>query len=40
MFLKALAATGVEVERDEAGQRTNIKSKGEVLAGVAPVEHR
>jgi len=40
MYLNSLAATGVEVERDETSQRTNLKGKGEVIAGVAPLEHR
>jgi len=39
-YLKALAAAEVEVERDEAGQRTKLKGKGEVLAGVVRLEHR
>jgi serine/threonine protein kinase len=39
-YLKALAAAEVEVERDEAGQRTRLKGKGDVLAGVVRLEHR
>jgi hypothetical protein len=39
-YLKALAAAEVEVERDEARQRTKLKGKGEVLAGVVRLEHR
>jgi len=39
-YLKALAAAEVEVEWDEAGQRTKLKGKGEVLAGVVRLEHR
>jgi len=39
-YLKALAATEVQVEKDEASQRTKLKGKGEVLAGVVRLEHR
>ena len=39
-YLKAIAAAEVEVERDEASQRTRLKGKGEVLAGVVRLEHR
>lgn len=40
MYLKALAAAEIEVEMDEANQRTILKGKGEVLAGVVRLEHR
>jgi hypothetical protein len=39
-YLKALAAAEVEVEMDAVGQRTRLKGKGEVLAGVVRLEHR
>jgi uncharacterized protein DUF4384 len=39
-YLKALAATEVEVEKDEASQRAKLKGRGEVLAGVVRLEHR
>jgi serine/threonine protein kinase len=39
-YLKTLAATEIEVEKDEADQRTKLKGKGEVIAGVARLEHR
>ena len=39
-YLKALAANEVEVEKDEASQRTKLKGKGEVLAWVVRLEHR
>jgi serine/threonine protein kinase len=39
-YLKALAETKVEVEKDEASQRTKLKGKGEVLAGVVRLQHR
>jgi len=37
-YLKALATAEVEVERDEARQRTKLKGKGEVLAGLVRQE--
>jgi serine/threonine protein kinase len=39
-YLKALAEAKVEVEKDEAMQRTKLKGEGEVLAGVVRLEHR
>jgi serine/threonine protein kinase len=39
-YLKTLTETRAEVEKDERGQRTKIKVKGEVLAGLVRLEHR
>jgi hypothetical protein len=39
-YLKALAQTAVEVEKDEKSGMTKFKGRGEVLAGVVKLEHR
>ena len=39
-YLKALAQTAVEVEKDEKNRMTKFKGRGEVLAGVVKLEHR
>jgi len=39
-YLRALAQTAVEVEKDEKSGMTKFKGRGEVLAGVVKLEHR
>jgi serine/threonine-protein kinase len=39
-YLKALAVTEAQVEKDGTGWRMNFKGKGEVLTGVAPLTHQ
>jgi serine/threonine protein kinase len=39
-YLKALAQTTVELEKDEKSGMTKFKGRGEVLAGVVRLEHR
>jgi hypothetical protein len=39
-YLKTLAATEAQVEKDGTGWRMMLKGKGEVLAGVGRLKHQ